>query len=263
MTDRRKPKNKSIKLALYFGLIFVFIFIISVIFKGVDLIRESNFDGKDKFTVAAISLKDTDIVSVSPQDKTLYKITIKNSNSKEDLTPYLIPIDAYVYLESYDAQNAKSLFPKMLSGLKNSKTNVTIIDLLRLSFFARSLNSESIKEDVVDLDNKDELQKIAIQFFKDPKIEKEGVNIQVTNSSEISGIGNRLGDFITNMGGNVVLVNSSQKKEKKSKLLYSKKSYTVKKLSDILNLPMEEKELSTISDIVIIIGEDGQEVINL
>jgi len=151
----------------------------------------------------------------------------------------------------------------MLSGLSNSKTDLTVIDLLRLSFFATSINSENIIEEFLNVDDESELIKISTENFKDPLISEENINIQVTNASEIPGIGKRVGQYIANLGGNVVLINSSQKTEKKSILYYSHKNYTSKKISDILNIPSEEKELSTISEITIIIGEDAKELIDL
>ena len=58
------------------------------------------------------------------------------------------------------------------------------------------------------------------------------------------------------MGGIVVLVNTSSKEQKISKILFTDDSYTVDKLSKRLNIPKEKNKDVSISDIVIIVGED-------
>ena len=58
------------------------------------------------------------------------------------------------------------------------------------------------------------------------------------------------------MGGIVVLVNTSSKEQKVSKILFTDDSYTVDKLSKRLNIPKEKNKDVSISDIVIIVGEN-------
>jgi len=263
MKRRAKTQKKSLRLAIYFGLAIFFIFLLSVVFKGIDLIRESKFDGNNRFTVAVLSVNSTDIVSVSPENKRVSRLTIKDANSKSDISEYLIPIDSYVYIKDYEPKNTKSAFTNMLSGLKNSNTDLTVIDLLRLSYFVNSISNENIIEENLSIKDNFELTRVSSEYFVDPRLLEEGISIQITNSSDLGGFGKKLGEYITNLGGNVVLVNSSQKKESKTKLYYNEKSYTSSKVSNILNIPSEKKNLTTISDVIIIIGEDADEVLNL
>ena len=71
-------------------------------------------------------------------------------------------------------------------------------------------------------------------------------------------MGNKIARLIGNLGGNVILVDSSKETESKSKIVYKNDSYTVRKISKILGVPAEKKEMNSISDVIVIIGKDKE-----
>ena len=263
MSRKRATKSKNINLAIYFAIFVIFIFAVSFIFKTVDQVSSSKFDGKNRFTVAILNNNTADIISVSPKDKTLSRLLITDVLGKDGMESLVIPIDSYIESSTYFPENAKSSFTKILLRLNNSDTDLTIIDLVRLAFYSSSVDRENIVEERVLSKEKDKLSSIAKDYFIDPRVFDDKVRIQIINSSSVSGLGRRLADYITNLGGNVVLVNSSQGEEEKTVLYYNEKNYTVEKLSKILNIPAKEKELSSISDVIIIIGNDGGEKLSI
>src|SRR3972149_426875 len=263
MRKKTKPNKKSLKIAVYFGVFVIFILITSILFKGFDLVRSSSFDGNNRFTVAVISEHKAEILTVSPSEGALSRLRIEDANSKEDLGVYQIPINSYVYLRNFDPKNTKSAFTNMLSGLRGSDTNLTVLDLFRLSLFAATVDSENLIEENVSFEDGEKLTKLSESLFIDPKINEEKATIQITNSTELQGFGKYLGQYISNLGGNVVLINSSQENQDRTKLIYTEKTYTSERLGKILNIPAETGEHDAISDIVIIIGEDAWEILNL
>ena len=66
MRTKKKEKGKSLNLGFYFGLFVFLIIVISLFFKTFDVIKKSKFDGKNRFTVAVINKKSTDLISTSP-----------------------------------------------------------------------------------------------------------------------------------------------------------------------------------------------------
>jgi len=128
--------------------------------------------------------------------------------------------------------------------------------LARLFLFSQRVDGAKVYEESTSKDGELEFSTSSPEWFLDPQIEKEDLSIEITNSTTTSGLGNKIAKIITNMGGKVVLVSSSQDELTKSIIYYNEDSYTVRKLSKLLNIPIEKKELNSISDIVIKIGED-------
>ena len=94
-------------------------------------------------------------------------------------------------------------------------------------------------------------------FFTDQQIALEKKRIQIINGTDITGAGNRLANVISNMGGDVVIVLTSDKEEPVSKIIYSgNKSYTVEKLSSLLNFSNAKTNETFLANVIIILGKD-------
>lgn len=259
MKSKKKEKTKNLHLAFYFGFFIILIIAISVIFKSVDLIRNSQFDGKHRFTIALMRDSEADIISVSPLDGSIVNLHLKKISNPDSLKILSVPIDSYVKTNSDFSFSDRHLFLKMLVNKRKLQSELTSIDLLRLSVYAIGVNDEKIRRVEVSTDDLDQLSLLSSTLFVDPTISSEKVTIQITNATEVSGLGNELAKYITNMGGNVVLVNSSKDTKDKSQIIYRDDSYTVKKLIDFLDVPGQKKEMDSISDVVVIIGKDRME----
>ncbi len=155
----------------------------------------------------------------------------------------------------------KSFFLELMFKKNKAKTDLTIIDLLRLGIFSNGVDKEKTIEKTLSVKNVRDLELFSSTLFTDVTISKEKKNIQITNATNVSGLGNKLAKYITNMGGIVVLVNTSSKEQKISKILFTDESYTVDKLSKKLNIPKEKNKDVSISDIVIIVGEDRRTIL--
>ena len=156
-------------------------------------------------------------------------------------------------------QRLDSLLPKMIFSYKKLDTDLTIVDLIKLFVFTKSLNDREIEERFVSEDMSEiEIDNLVGRFFRDDLIEKEGKKIQIINSTDVSGLGNRLARLVTNMGGDVILVATGDSPQKSSEITYIEdKNYTVERLSKILGFNTVETTQRTIADIIITIGEDS------
>lgn len=258
MKSKKKGKSNNLKPAFYFGLLIFIIILVSISFKVFELFGSSKYDGSNRFTVAVIKADGIDVISVSPKEKSLTKIEIKKSNPNT-LTELGIPTDQKAEINAGFYSGGKSYFAKMLSKKRNFETDLTILDLIRLGFYSAGIGKDKIIEDTF-LANDRETEEAVSSLFKDPVVENEKISIQIINATDASGLGNRLAKLITNLGGNVVLVNSSKDINKNSKIIYKNNSYTAQKLSKILKINLEKGNVSSISDIIIMIGEDKSDL---
>lgn len=257
---QKNKKKSNMKLAGLF-LLFVFgLIILSVVFNIIFLIKDSKFDGNHKFNIEFIANDNLSIVSFSPSTKSLTMLSIKDEGDKNNIAKTLgIPIDGRIILKNNLSKNNLTLVMlKSVLPLGNKIQDLTLIDLIRLSLFSRTVPDGSFYER--ELSNKfNDAQKSTIVSlsFSDPAIYEENQTIEIINSAEVYGIGARLANLITHMGGSVILVSSGSKKEKTSKIMYSGElTYTVKKLSEYLNFPLEKTNKKSIADVIIIIGTD-------
>jgi hypothetical protein len=91
----------------------------------------------------------------------------------------------------------------------------------------------------------------------DASVYQENQTIQVINAADVYGLGSRLATLITNIGGNVVLVSTSDETIQNSKIVYSgKESYTAKKISDYLGILTQQSDQRGVADVIITIGRD-------
>lgn len=261
--SKRKKENNNLKLAVSFGFLVFFIILISLVFKTFDLIKKSKFDGNNRFTVAILGEKSAELVSVSPKEGSLTNLHVEGVSDFSDLEKFWLPIDATAKISSPLPSNPKSYFTKLLFYLGKEETNLTVIDLVRLSFYSAGVEDKKIFQESVMLANEKEISRLSSSLFVDPQVLNEKVSIVITNSTDVSGLGNKLAKYIGNMGGNVILINSSQNTDNNSKIFYKRQSYTQRKISKILGVESEKKETGFISDLIIIIGEDKKDLINL
>ena len=136
--------------------------------------------------------------------------------------------------------------------------------LFRLFLFSRGINSSSVYERELStgLTNDQESTVLSLTFT-DPTIYQENKSIQIVNASNAYGLGTRLATFISNIGGNVILVSTANDVSEHSKILYANGvSYTVKKLGNYLNFPIEASNETGVSDVIIIIGIDKIKKLN-
>src|SRR3989338_6600136 len=148
--------------------------------------------------------------------------------------------------------------------MKRNKTSHRIIPasnnyfILKMYLSTNLLNSFDFQDQsfVINDENEEKLNKIN-DLFRDNEIINEKITIEVVNSSNVSGAGNKLAQMLKNMGCNVIAIRTSED-SMSSKMIVriDKDSYTAKKLKNYLSMPVEQRNEVSVSDITIVIGQD-------
>lgn len=256
---RKETAFSNVKIAIIFFVFLAFIIGISLIFKFVALLENGQYDNSRSFSLSITNGKNIELVTLSPSLKniTIFKFT-NNVNPIEAGRLLEIPIDGNIFSNSLDLnQRVNPLFIKTILDYTKIKTNLTIVDLLRILLFARAIPEDSIDIIIVRNEDKLVLDENISRLVSDASIENDSQTIQIINATEVTGLGNRLAKLITNMGGNVLIVATENNKKNKSFIRYiDKKTYTIERLQKVLGYEVIKGTGNDVSDITIIIGED-------
>jgi len=260
MRKKRKAVTSNTKIAIAFFAFLALLIIISLIFKLTVVLRNGQFDSSRPFVFSITNGKNVEVVSLSPNPKRIAIFKFDSSISPAETGRALeIPIDGNISSNWLDLNwKINSLLLKSATGYNDLKTNLTIVDLLRIIMFAKSTPESSISIIVVTDKNEEILNQNISYLMNDISIVKDDQTIQIINATTVSGLGNKLARLITNIGGNVIIVATETSRKKRSKILYfDKKTYTVERLQRILGYETTEHTGNRMADIVIIIGEDN------
>jgi len=261
---KAKAEKHNTKIAVFFVIFVCLIILSSFIFRMVQIVGESKFDGSNRFTISVANNKILKILSFSPSANSISVINIDGEVKKINTESFLaIPIDGIVEADFLDVNKKTSdLILTAFLSFSNIETNLTIVDIFRLFLTSKTVPSKN----VITLDlstslDSDSVDKIIGKLVSDERIEKEDLSIEIINATSVTGLGSRLGRFVGNMGGKVVQVSTDNVSQKKSTILYNgDKTYTLEKLQKILGFKLIKMEGDSIGDITIIIGEDSEKV---
>lgn len=260
MVKQKESRLRNTKIAIIFFVFLAFIVGVSLLIKLVLVIREGQFDDSRRFTLSVSNSTNNEVISLSPSTKSIAVFKLDKDIGPARSGQFLeVPIDGYLGSASLDLnQKIDSLFLNAALNYKNLQTNLTIIDLLKLLLFSRTVSQSAISTKNIPQDlSTTELDKIVGRLVNDELIEKDNQTIQIINGTDINGLGNRLARLVTNMGGDVIIVATENSPKKESIISYiDQKTYTVERLQKVLGYSAVRQTSNAISDITIIIGED-------
>lgn len=242
-----RKKSGNLQFAAFFFILVGAIIFLSLVLRAFFLLKESKFDGSSHFSLEVKNNK-TQFLSFSPQNSTIGILTFQNIPA-----PFEIPKDARITTNiEINSKSLKSSLFKMMFEFQTHK-EVNIVDLFRLLLFSETVKDSSISEKLIS--DKAEINSIISKYFQDPKIVDEKLSIEIINTTDIYGLGNKFANLIANMGGNVVLVSTGDTK-KESTIEYNVDSYTADKIAKILKFRKVKKEsmVKSLADITVIIG---------
>lgn len=255
---KKETTSSNAKVAIIFFVFLAFVVGISLILKFVIILKNGQFDSSRSFNFSVTNGKNIEVISLTPSLKniTIFKFK-ENVNSTEAGRLLEIPIDGVIASDSLDLnQKVNPLLLRAVFNCNKLKTNLTILDLLRIALSARTIPETSVNTKIVSEGGLGQ-DKILDNLIIDSLIERDHQTIQIVNGTDISGLGNRLARLITNIGGNVILVMTDNNPKKKSSITYiDKKTYTVERLRKILGYEVMRDPDNAMSDVTIIIGED-------
>src|SRR5260221_2736739 len=266
LRTKKAPKSRWILITV------VFLGIIVLLITGVILVRlmgvfsRSHFDGHHELIVEFIKSPNTAaVVAFSPDTHAASLLWIDaskvdNSYLKKQLQ---LPFDATVISDS-KATSLKQLVSDLFFHHEKSHTSLTLVDAFNLLVFAYTLSPSAISQEVINLSGENvSTSKQGInsgrvgQLFIDHTLYNGASSVIVINATGISGVGNNVAKVLTNVGANVIAVNTSNNIESISKITYvGKKQYSQIRISEILGIPLTTFPTPLLSDITVIIGKD-------
>lgn len=250
---RGKIKKNNLKIGIIFSVLISFLILLSLFVKVINVLQQGKYDSNYPFSLRVISGKDMAFLSVSEKER---KIAILKVTGLDKQEPLSLPSEGEVSANSLPTSNVSSFFRSLL-GNKKVESNLTIVDMLRLYLFSRSIDSkdvtiENISKAVHPSD------KAESSLFLDQKIVLEDKRIEVVNATGVYGVGGSVAKLLTNLGANVVFVSTSDKNEKESAIYFhGEKGYTVKRLERVLGFKPLKRAGESISDITVRIGQNS------
>ncbi|MBI4078712.1 MAG: LytR C-terminal domain-containing protein [Candidatus Levybacteria bacterium] len=272
MTSTRRPKSlengKSLKLLLFFCVGIVIIIGVSLFVKIANIASLSLFDGKHRLTIV-IDTAPAYILSFSPEDRSILvaSITSKRQIEAKKIGQKLkIPVDATVSYRFKQGENIDAQLFLMLTRYASLKTELTVFDIIRLWWFAKSAPKHAvIRTDIIvpgveenHINEPQYLTEKTSRLFTDAALAEEKLSVEVVNATGESGFGARLAKFVSHMGGNVILVTTADTIASTSGIAYyGEKSYTLSRFEKILSVSSSQLHIPGIADIVITLGRDS------
>jgi hypothetical protein len=190
------------------------------------------------------------------------------------LSDYLgVGVDGYIYSPTSLSGDIKNFFLAP-QNIFTADSNLNILDRLRLSATVFLMRFDKIKTvDLVEFTSplvladggtarsldKESLDGRLADFFAENKIQGENYRVEVVNSTNVAGLGNRAGRLLSNMGANVVSVGTSSPMLPTCQILttaQAKNSATVKRIAFLFSCQVTLKSDGGRADVVVTIGED-------
>ncbi len=257
----KKQHDSTVKFAVLFIVIVAALILISVIVKAVITVKNSSFDGEHRFNLGIIQKNEASVVSFSPANGSITILNLKGNLQSKSLSQFLeLPIDATLKTKNLviNKNNIASDMSNVLFNYPEEDTSMTIVDAFRLYLFARSVSSDSVYESDLQANDSLSISSFVSSSFIDSDMANQKTTIEVVNATSAFGLAGRLADFINNMGGDVVMVTTSDTPQDNSEIMYSgDENYTIKRLSQILGFKPVRSSNLDISDVKIIIGKDS------
>ncbi len=260
----RKEKDSMRMLYIYASVVILLI-TVSFTIRLFTLFLQSKFDGHQHFSIAVTKNSAVkEVIAFSPQIPSLAVLEVTDAKPVPHQSlakEYGIATDAHLDVQdAIDVNNdAGGMLWSAVTHFHSVKTDMTIVDLIRLVLISHDIvsNNKLISEINLAGINPDNNTLIA-RVMNDPSITAENVSIQIINASKVSGMGQRLGRVLTNLGGTVVDVTTSYEAKPTSSIqYYGDQTYTLRKVTSLLGFPVTQLQKQTIANIVIILGEDS------
>lgn len=257
---KKKQSSSNTKFAFLFFIFITFIVLSSLIYKGITLVKESRFSNH-RFTVGITNGKNYTFFSFSPKSRQISVLRIKEGIGSTNLQKILaVYADGHIALDLIKKdEGVASVLWKTLLNFNRAKTNLGVVDLIKLLIFTKTVSASDILARNISLAATTfEIDKLAVSLLTDREVAKDNKTVEIINGTDVAGLGSFLARLLGNVGFNVVLVSTSDKEERVSAIYYSgKNTYSAEKLSKMFGFKTLQKEEGRIADIVILVGKDS------
>ena len=268
----RKKSDNTLYIKLFI-LIVLFAAFISITYKTFLLVKNRSFR-HDTFNVMLIG-RDAHLVGFNTQKKQINVLEFTEGRDlfsrKKNFSASIfsgVPLDGMIIsIKPENLIEAKKDFPTFAQTLsliledeKYVFYNINKFDLVKLYIISKLApfkyasydNIQNLAQDFSE--NQALIGKIE-EKFHDSEIFNEKISIEIINSTEINGLGGRVGFILSNIGVNVISIKDGE--EPKTKITAKEHNLkTLKRIESLFELNAQRNEIPGIADITINLGKD-------
>jgi len=259
-----EKKSTSLRTLFFYGIIVFILIMVAFAVRVYTVIEKSRFDGEHRFTLAVVnSEKVLVLFSFEPLNSSLSMLRFANnlhiSSSSLNKSLGIIPDGSLKIRNTLDStNNIPPILQALMWSWNSTSRNITFYDLIRFWYYSHKIPVSTVNnKELSSLSDLDDVDRAVLLLFGDSVIASENVSIQIINAAGESGLAQRLSRVISNLGGNVVSVQTGPVQDHSEIQYYGNETYTSNKLYTLLHYNKKKSEMRAIAEIVIIIGKDA------
>ena len=259
-----KKKSDNASYIKVFILIVLFSALVSLTYKVFLLVKDRSFRFKT-YNIMLVG-RDAHLAGFNTFKKQIYTLEVKDGrevfSSNKPLASSVIsgvPLDGMIIsIKRENLTDSKNDFPTfgqtlsfLLEDEKYVFYNINKFDLVKLYVVSRLTAWEDKSYDTI----RDLSQDFSREKFYDSEIFNEKTSVEIINSTEINGLGSRVGFILSNLGANVISIKDGED-EKTQVLTKDLNLKTLKRIEKLFGLKAQKDEGSGIADVTINLGKD-------
>lgn len=225
----------------------------SLLYRAVLIVRDSQYNSSQQF-ILSISQKDLRPVtlyafSAKGESVAALELTVPQSIS------FGVPSDGYLRL--IPEKNGGSLGDLLVQAVlrrNEVQTNLSLFDIVQMYVVLKTASSKEKVEGVVS--EQGTIDKTSLLLLSDQELIAEGQTIALVNATGVAGVGRKLEQALSSIGGTVISVTTAKDPQTTTTISGVTNGYTVKRLGAMLDTKSFSKSSRSVSDILIVIGSD-------
>ncbi|MEX2007674.1 MAG: LytR C-terminal domain-containing protein [Candidatus Levyibacteriota bacterium] len=258
---RIKVKKDNLKVGIIFSVVIALLIGFSLIGKLASVLEQGKYDDNYPMSLKVEGKYGVQFLSIFPKEHEISVLNVSGGREVSESLAIAPEAEVIAGALSVEPSDTSSFFHAILRN-EEVKTNLTAVDKFRLYLLSKSIAGEDVTVEDVSVSG-EAADKIISSLFSDSGITSEGLRVEVVNATGVYGIGNKVARIISNIGTDVVFVSTADNTEEECVIYYQDdKTYTVKRLARTLGFRTVKNAKRTISDITVVIGENGLKSIN-
>ena len=245
--------ERSIRTFLLFCLVVGTLIAGSLLYRAVLIIRDSQYISSQQFilSISEKNLRPVTLYAFAPKGESVATIQLTVPKTLS----FGVPSDGYIHLAS--EKNKRPLEDLLVDiGLRKGglETNLSLFDIAQLYLVLKTTRTKMQEEGTVS--EQGTVDKTILLLLSDQKLAAEGQTIALVNATGVAGVGRKLEQALTAIGGTVISVKTAKDIQTATTISAVTNGYTTKRLAAMLDTKSFSKSDRAVSDILITIGSD-------
>lgn len=262
--EQKQPVHKGrspISYLFYFLFVVVLLLGIGFTLRVISLMQSSSFNSKSYNVYVGAS--QPYVVAIKKDTNKIAFIDIPTATDFKNMFDlqyrYGLPIDAVYFVDkkSSDLFSLGEIFTAFSPTKKGKLIGMNVFDLLRVYFFQLGIAAQD-REEITGafVDGRLSLSEDELySMLSDADIVAEAKSIEIVNATERDGLASGVSGILLPLGVNIISL-VSEDTVTTSSIKVTEDSKTAKRISHLLEVPVEKEKTLGSADIVIVLGED-------